>query len=67
LMKQIKCMFNIYMIAESVLIAVVAGVVTVVCLLIRACYMSKCRTVQIGCVKIERDTINEQSVRNLEK
>ena len=55
------------MIAESVLIAAVAGVVTVVCLLIRACYMSKCRTVQIGCVKIERDTINEQSVRNLEK
>jgi len=50
----------------AVIIAIIAGAVVVVTMLIKSCYMSKCKTVQCGSIKIERDVSHEQSARHLE-
>ena len=34
-------------------------------MLFKLCYASKCKVFQCCCLKIERDTLHEQSIRNL--
>jgi len=53
------------MLETAVIIAIVAGATAVVCLLIRAIYASKCKTVECGCIKIERQVEIEPSLRHL--
>ena len=52
------------MLETTLVIIVVVGVAFLV-YITKACFMSKCRKVKLGCIEIERDTSGEQSARNL--
>ncbi len=54
------------MIPESVVISIIGGVVAIVALIARLLYASKCKKVDCLCCKFERDTQNEQSLRNIQ-
>jgi len=49
------------------IIALIACLSAILGMLLKLCYASKCKSIKIcwDCLKIERDTIHEQSLRNL--
>ena len=53
------------MLAESIVIAIIGGIVATIALIARLLYASKCKVVRCGCITIERDTNNETSLRNI--
>ena len=50
------------------IIALIACLSAILGMLLKLCYASKCKSIKIcwDCLKIERDTIHEQSLRNSE-
>jgi hypothetical protein len=50
---------------ETTLVIIVAAGIGLLVFLIRACYMSKCTKVKLGCMECTRDTTREASARNL--
>ncbi len=50
---------------ESTMVFIIAAGVGLLVFLIRACYMSKCTKVKLGCIECQRDTTREQNVSQL--
>ena len=45
---------------DNVIISIIAGTVAVLTLFARLMYRSKCDSIEIGCIKIHRNTSQEQ-------
>jgi hypothetical protein len=63
-------MYNIIiyieMLSEATILALSAGGFAFLTLIARLIYSSKCKVVQCGCCRVERDTNQEASLRNLQ-
>ena len=55
------------MVEDSTLLAIIAGGITLLALIAKLIYSSKCRKISCcwNCIDIERNTMEEQSVRNI--
>lgn len=52
------------MLETTIVIIVISGIAFLV-FCVRACFMSKCNKVKLGCIHIERDVLREQNVSQL--
>ena len=52
------------MLETTIVIIVISGIAFLV-FCVRACFMSKCKKVKLGCIEIEREISREQNVSQL--
>ena len=52
------------MLETTIVIIVISGIAFLV-FCVRACFMSKCKKVKLGCIEIEREISREQNISQL--